>query len=220
MSQRIDANGTGLRSLHNEFQALSANVNAELAQDLHTLGNLYNIIFFYLKSYMSDYSSGSFTTFLNGLSEDVVINITTLISNFDLNDRTILENPSLFKIDNLLPSKYHEISEEILDTLKQVLTDRIRVNALQAENAECVTFREILEDPEKLNQYLVEIQRTSYLFTAEATYDQPIELKLWYKIYLERHGPPGDGVFDTELLGEIIQELINSQLITENDVLL
>ena len=25
MSQRIDANGTGLRSLHNEFQALSAN---------------------------------------------------------------------------------------------------------------------------------------------------------------------------------------------------
>ena len=95
---------------------------------------------------MDDYSSGSFSTFVNSLSEDVVINITTLISNFDLNDRTILENPSLFKIDNLLPSKYHELSEDIVDTLKQVLTDRIRINALQAENAQCVTFREILEN--------------------------------------------------------------------------
>ena len=131
MGTRIDANSTGLRSLHNEFQAVSTNINAEIAQDLYTLGNLYNLIFFYLRSYMDDYSKGSFSTFVNSLSEDVVINITTLISNFDLNDRTILDNPSLFKIDDLLPSKYHELSEDIVDTLKQVLTDRIRINALQ-----------------------------------------------------------------------------------------
>jgi len=169
---------------------------------------------------MDDYSKGSFSTFFNSLSEDVVINITTLISNFDLNDRTILDNPSLFKIDDLLPSKYHELSEDILDTLKQVLTDRVRINALQAENAHCVTFKEILENPTKLNQYIQDVQRTSFLFSAEATFDQPIELKMWYKVYLERYGPPGDGVFDTELLGQIIQDLINAELINENDVLL
>lgn len=220
MGTRIDANSTGLRSLHNEFQAVSTNINAEIAQDLYTLGNLYNLIFFYLRSYMDDYSKGSFSTFVNSLSEDVVINITTLISNFDLNDRTILDNPSLFKIDELLPSKYHELSEDIVDTLKQVLTDRIRINALQAENKEFVTFKEILENPIKLNQYIQDVQRTSYLFSAEATFDQPIELKLWYKVYLERYGPPGDGVFDTELLGQIIQDLINAELINEDDVLL
>ena len=103
MSNRFDANRTGVRSLHNELQAVSTSVNAEIAQDLYTLGNLYNLIFFYLRSYMDDYSKGSFSTFLNSLSEDVVINITTLISNFDLNDRTILDNPSLFKLDSLLP---------------------------------------------------------------------------------------------------------------------
>ena len=149
MSTRFDANQTGLRSLHNEFQAVSTSVNAEIAQDLYTLGNLYNLIFFYLRSYMDDYSKGSFSTFLNSLSEDVVINITTLISNFDLNDRTILDNPSLFKLDSLLPAKYHELSEDILDTLKQVLTDRIRINTLQAQNTEYVTFKEILENPKK-----------------------------------------------------------------------
>ena len=66
----------------------------------------------------------------------------------------------------------------------------------------------ILENPKKLNQYIQDVQRTSFLFSAEATFDQPIELKLWYKVYLERYGPPGDGVFDTELLGQIIQDLI------------
>ena len=42
-----------------------------------------------------------------------------------------------------------------------------------------------------------------------------LEIKLWYKVYLERHGPPGDGVFDSILLAEIIQELYDTNQIPE-----
>ena len=83
---------------------------------------------------------------------------------------------------------------------------------------QCDQYKDILEDPVKLRAYLEELQKTSFLFSAEATFDTPIVLKLWYQVYLERYGPPGDGVFDSELLGGIIQELIANGDITEDEV--
>ena len=219
MALRVDGNSTQLRSLHNEAQATDTNINAEIAQDLYTLQELYYVIFSKLVSYMELYSGGFFDTYVNSLPEETVINITTEIQNVNVNDTTILDNPSLFRIDPTMPAKYKDISEYILNTIKQTLTDRQRISNLQNQNQEFITFKEILEDGEKLNAYVKEAQRTSYLFSAEATYTQPIQLKLWYQVYLERYGPPGDGVFDTDLLGDIIEELLAADLIQEDDVL-
>jgi hypothetical protein len=126
----------------------------------------------------------------------------------------------LFELDATLPSKYKTLAEYIMNMMKQTLTERQRIVNLQVENEEYKSFKDILEDPSKLNDYIKEVQSTSYLFSAEATYNQPIQLKLWYQVYLERHGPPGDGVFDTDLLGNIIEELIAAGLIREDDVLI
>ena len=38
---------------------------------------------------------------------------------------------------------------------------------------------------------------------------ESIVLKPWVERYLERHGAPGDGVFKSELLAIIIDELID-----------
>jgi hypothetical protein len=219
MALRVDGNSTQLRSLHNEARATDTNINAEIAQDLYTLQELYYVIFSKLVSYMELYSGGFFDTYVKSLPEETVINITTEIQNVNVNDTTILDDPSLFRIDPTMPAKYKDISEYILNTIKQTLTDRQRISNLQNQNQEFVTFKEILEDGAKLNAYVKEAQRTSYLFTAEATYNQPIQLKLWYQVYLERYGPPGDGVFDTDLLGDIIEELLAADLIQEDDVL-
>lgn len=217
---RVDGNAVQFRSLHNEGQGLVQNINAEIAQDLYTLQELYYDIFSKLVSYMELYSGGFFDTYLNSLPEEVVIGITTRIQNINVNDTTILDNPSLFVLDPSMPSKYKGVSEYILNTIKQTLTERQRIVNLQLNMEECKTFREILENPDKLNEYIKEIQRTSYLFSAEATYNQPVQLKLWYQVYLDRYGPPGDGVFDTDLLGNIIEELIAAGLVREEDVLL
>lgn len=215
---RTDGNTTQMRSLHNEFIKVSQNINAEIAQDLHNLQKLYYDIFSKLLSYMENYSDGFFDTYLKSLPEDTVVGIISQINNAELFDTRILENPSLFIHDRSMPGKYQGLANEIMDVIKQTLTERERIVILEAHNEECKTFREILEDPEKLEQYIKEVQSTSYLFTAEATYTQPIEIKLWYRVYLERHGPPGDGVFDSEILGNIIQELIASGLVSEDDV--
>ena len=82
-----------------------------------------------------------------------------------------------------------------------------------------MSYKEILEDRTKLLEYISEIQKTAYLFSAEATYTNNLEIKLWYQIYLERHGAPGDGVFDSALLGEIIEELVLSGQVSQDELI-
>lgn len=219
MSLRIDGNGTRIKNYHNKSETTGYGLGIEVAQDLYRIQILYQRIFFLLNSYLTNYSEGNFDIFRDSLPEEVTIQITQLINNSELIQNDAILNLTNFVHDTEIAPKYVSIANQIMNSLKQILTDRIRIDALQAQEAICLSYREILEDPQKLNEYIKEIQRTSYLFTAEATYNQPVELKLWYQVYLERHGPPGDGVFDSEKLANIIEELIASGLISEEQVL-
>mgnify|MGYP001357395406 CR=1 FL=1 len=219
-----DGNMSVARSLANKTGTLDRNINGELAQQLYNVENLYNEVFTTLVSYLENYTIGAFDTYTSSLTEDIVIKLIEKINNSDfVNDTTVLNNPSLYfelrDTSTPLPTKYVGVANEIMDVIKQTLTDRQRIAILQVENNKCKTYKEILEDPQKLNDYIKEVQRTSYLFTAKATYSQPIELKPWYEQYLIRYGPPGDGVFDSELLGNIIQELIALGEISEDTVI-
>lgn len=111
--------------------------------------------------------------------------------------------------DENLISKYKQNTYNTINTLQQAGTELIKIANLEAENAELKTYKEILEDSQLLSDYLKEMQETTALFSTEAILDSNIELKEWYKIYLERFGPPGDGIFDSEKLANIIQELID-----------
>ena len=107
----------------------------------------------------------------------------------------------------------------MIDTIKQAMTEYIKIQNLENENAELKSYRDILFDREKLLEYLETQKKTSHLFSASATLQVEYELKLWYKVYMERHGPPGDGVFNSELLAEIIEELIDSGQVSEDELI-
>jgi hypothetical protein len=69
-----------------------------------------------------------------------------------------------------------------------------------------------------LLDYLNEVQTETFLFSAEASFETALILKPWYRVYLERYGAPGDGVFETELLADIVDELLLSGEITYDDL--
>ena len=98
-------------------------------------------------------------------------------------------------------------------------TNYYKIKNLEQENTTLLSYKEILQDRTRLLEYLGEIQKTSYLFSAEATYTNNLEIKLWYQVYLERHGAPGDGVFDSELLSVIIDELVASGQVSEDELI-
>ena len=226
-----DGNTVGIKSIANQIQVASAtSINGKLAQDIYNMEILYRDIYTQLLTQMKNYSLGAFDTFTNTLTEETVLSITQEINNsYYIDNNVVIDNPDLFftlssQVDDnvytgVLPEKYVGIANQIMNVFKQILTDRQRITRLENENEQYKSYQEILEDPQKLNDYIKEVQSTSYLFTAEATYQQPIEIKPWYQQYLIQYGPPGDGVFDSEKLGVIIQQLIAIGQISEDTVI-
>lgn len=220
MPLRIDGNGTRIKNYHNKSETMGAGLGIEIAQDLYRIQILYQRVFFLLNSYLGHYSEGNFEVFLESLPEEIVIQMTQLINNSELiNNNNVLTLTSFVHDRNIAP-KYVTLANQVMNSIKQILTDRIRIDALEAQEAVCMSYRDILENPVRLNEYIKEIQRTSYLFDAEATYNQPVELKIWYQVYLDRYGPPGDGVFDSVKLAEIIEELVAAGLVSEDDAIM
>ena len=101
--------------------------------------------------------------------------------------------------------------------MKQAISEYDAKITLETENAELQQYKTILEDKDKLLSYLNAVQKETFLFSAEASFETTLILKPWYRVYLERYGA-GDGVFETELLAAIVDELLLSGEITYTDL--
>jgi hypothetical protein len=53
------------------------------------------------------------------------------------------------------------------------------------------------------------------VFQASETFQTEIKLKPWFEQYLLLYGPPGNGVFKSDLLAQIVIDLIANGTITE-----
>ena len=64
-----------------------------------------------------------------------------------------------------------------MDTIKQAMTEYIKISNLENENAELKTYKEILQDKDKLVAYLEEQQNTGHLFSIAPPTD-PTSVKI------------------------------------------
>ncbi len=219
MNGKVDANaGAAQVSLYTTLDTTGPNDFA-IKQDFYRLQILYNRILFQLNPTMTLYNEGSFEDFMNSMSTQELITLSST-----------LNNDEIFYIDDVVPTvyteynenmvgNYRETSNSLINTIKQAMTEYIKIKNLETENQQLLSYKNILESQELLNEYLENMQQTSYFFSANATFNTNIELKPWYRVYLETYGAPNDGVFDSTLLAGIIEELINTGEITEDELL-
>ena len=148
--------------------------------------------------------------------------------NFYLGDNGNESTNDIYSLNNLigvtalgkedLTSKYRTITNKVIDNLRQGMKEyQLRVN-LQQENNQLRTFRDILENYDRLIEYLEQQKRENNMFEVETTLTQDPVLKPWIQEYFIRHGPPNDGVFESEKLGIIITELRNAGRITDEQI--
>ena len=187
-----------------------------IIDDYYRLKILYDEIIEQLQPPKKEYVNANFDNFVNNYP-DTFYNVLSVKLNDDNtffynNDFTLKEN---YEYDISLVTNWRDCAGRMINVLKQAVSEYYKIQTLENDNIELQSCKEILEDREKLIAYVEKIQTTSYLFSAQATYSSNLEIKLWYKVYLERHGPPGDGVFDSILLAEIIQELYDTNQIPE-----
>ena len=217
MTSFVDGNTSTVKNMHGETGTVSKN-SLDLIHDYYRLQVLFNDILFQLKPPMQLYSGADFENFV--VSMPNVLTFTQRINNdntFYYDRETAFETN--FEYDENLVSNYRTFTNSIIDVLTQGISEYYKIKNLEQEKVELLSYKEILQDRSRLLEYIDEIQKTSYLFSAEATYTSNLEIKLWYKVYLERHGPPGNGVFESEKLSSIIDELVASGQVTQDELI-
>jgi hypothetical protein len=215
---RIDGNITFSKNLHGETGVIGNN-DLKLKRDYFRLQILFNQILYIIKPPLVLYSDGDFDEYIATMPN--LLLMSTIVNNdntYYYNDETQLDNRTIFSYDENLIGNYRGFTNELMNTLKQNIATYYKCKNIEAENVELKTYKEILNDPQQLSDYLRDLKNTRYLFSASATLSTPAQIKPWYLLYLERHGPPGDGVFDTALLAAIIDELVAAGQVSPDEI--
>tara|TARA_Y100000389_G_scaffold5404_1_gene5181 strand:+ start:13184 stop:13951 length:768 start_codon:yes stop_codon:yes gene_type:complete len=220
-SQTIDAiiELAILRS--NETFVKIKNEHDTLLREFNRFKELYDIVLTSLNSYLNYFRDASFNDLTTLFTEEVYTSLASLIvSKFgtELNYSNILSYDIVY--DSGLFTHYKENSYKILDGLKRSLNLYIENQNQKAKILTCEEKEKILKDPKLLQEYIdTHFKNTMTLFQ-DISYNLTVlpRFKPQYEVYFERHGPPQEGVFDTEKLAVIIKELLDNGILTQDDV--
>jgi hypothetical protein len=117
-------------------------------------------------------------------------------------------------------NNYVSASFLIIDGLWNSIPFSDNLINLKTENIYLTTnYKDVLEDPVKLQNYINERNINVVPFQASETFNTQIIIKPWFLVYLQTYGPPADGYFRSDYLSEIVTELINNGTITEAEFL-
>ena len=219
MNQVVDANYTINKNMHGRILTAETTDDIEIKRNYKRLKLLYFEFLDNLRIPMGNYVDANFEIFKdNGaIANRIIVERLDNNDEFFINDNVGLDayENNIINIDKNFNGTeldffelYRSLTYKISDVIQQAVTEQIKITNLEEDVSGLTVYKNILEDREKLLEFINEEQRTSYLFSAEATMTESIELKPWVERYLERHGAPGDGVFKSELLAIIIYELI------------
>ena len=185
--------------------------------DLYRYQLLYDSVVAQMNTYIRHFTKGEYTKLINSFTNS---NYNSLILRADpLSFNTIdIQNLTGFEYD---PEKFNLMREStynVIDGLRQTVKVAQENIALQEDIVTLkVNYKDVLEDPVKLNDYINENKINVMAFQASQPFNTTIELKPWYKEYFRLYGPPGNGVFQSELLAEIVMNLIYTKQIQEED---
>jgi hypothetical protein len=218
MTTRFDGSDSITRSLHGELNESGIGTDPDILRDTQRLQILYTNVISTLNQSLNSYSDGSFEYLNQIMPETVFLAIANIIAEDSYYYNDTVTDLSEFSYDSETFTDYRNMTYDILDGIKQSLIQYETVVRLEEEVDVLTQYKNILEDRDLLIEYLQQQQQTSSFFRAEATFSQTIELKPWFRDYLEQYGAPNDGVFKTDILADIIKSLLSTGEITNNDV--
>jgi hypothetical protein len=122
-----------------------------------------------------------------------------------------------FNYDSNLFETYKESFQAVLTGFKSAigqLRNNIDLNNTITSLSE---YKNILTAPNAsllIREYIIKQNAEALPFDANYILDIDLDIKPWYSTYLTQYGAPPGGIFDTELISEIVTTLINDGTIT------
>lgn len=206
--------GAFTKSLHGQSVA---GVYDVYTKDLYRYQLLYDSVISQMNTYINYFSRGDYIS----LTEKFTTNqYNSLILKADANtfQSSIIDSLTGFEYD---PDKFNLMRQStynVISGLDKTITI-VQENLDLSENIVILkrTYKDVLEDPVKLKDYINLHKLDTMAFQATESFNTTIELKPWYEVYFNKYGPPNNGVFQSELLAQIVIDLIASKTIKEED---
>ena len=206
--------GVYLKSIHGTNVA---GVYDVYTKDLYRYQLLYDSVISQMNTYINYFSTGEYNdlidTFTNQRYNSLILRADANTFNTTLIDSLVgfEYNPDKFNL--MRQSTYN-----VIDGLEKTIT-LVNQNLDLQEDIVLLKryYKDVLEDPIKLRDYINENKINIMAFEASAPFETPVVLKPWYTVYFNKHGPPPKGVFKSELLAQIIIDLIASKTITQDE---
>ena len=199
------------RSLHGHIQVQSS-ASLDLSRDIYRYQILYFNVIQILNSYINFFSTGDYQGLKSKLNIKTQNQLTTIIQNSDYYYNKNIDNLNEFTYDPNMFENFRNNTYYILDGLIQAVSQYDQLDALKNEVAHC---DEILSSEQSILEYLNANKNPSVVaFTANQKFNTNIVLKPWYERYIILYGAPNDGIFLTEKMAIVVQQLINEGVIS------
>jgi hypothetical protein len=191
-------------------------VYLDYTRDLFRYQLLYDNVITQLNKYLVYFSKGNFASLVNEFTpttyKGVILQADSANYYTDAINSLTDYNYNQYTFNNTRQSIYN-----VVDGLEQSISLVQQNSDLQLKNDTLQTYYEILTDPVKLNDYINKQKINVMPFQASETFNTQIILKPWYSEYLRLYGAPGNGVFQSELLTQIVIDMIQAGTITEQE---
>lgn len=206
--------GAFTKSLHGSNVA---GVYDVYTKDLYRYQLLYDSVISQMNTYINYFTTGDY----NNLTKKFTTKqYNSLILRADANtfNTTLIESLVGFEYN---PDKFNLMRQStynVIDGLEKTITI-VQQNLDLQEDVVILKrdYKDVLEDPIKLRDYINSHKIDVMAFEASAPFETTVELKPWYRVYFQKYGAPGNGVFQSELLAQIVIDLIASNTITEDE---
>ena len=219
MSRIVGASTIGSSiSMHGINQNVGGTTNVEAVRDFARFQSLYLNVLRDL-----NVGLGYFTNTLGSDWQNLIEFLKTSNTNavqLNITNTALYENENIinltdFVYDPTLFNKYKIAMQSILSGLEVAGEKQLEITSLINEVNTLTPLANILNSNQAIiTQYITSKKLEILPFNAETVYVSDIILKPWYSSYLFKYGAPANGVFDIELLTEIVDELILSGTIT------
>jgi len=189
----ISIHGTSINSINGT--GINKNDNFDHCNYQNVFEKLINNLTIYLKYF----SSGDFKTLLETLTRTQVRILGRKI--YEIQKQIGFSSESNFQ------NKLRLFLKEVLEGLQMSIITHNNYEVLKIESTEAFEKAEILDDQDKLIAYITEKNKNKYSFIDDITITTTrLNIKVEYQLYIDLYGFPTNGIFDQDLLNEIIDK--------------
>jgi hypothetical protein len=178
----------------------------EYKEQLMKFGKLDNDALSQLTQYISFFRDGEFTSLsssVNNLTQ--ISNLLNSVNYFTFSEEEIID----YEVDNTLFAEYKIFAHSMIDGLNAAILLHTQNTVLNATNSQLQQFKNILMNKDLLKEY-IDVNYNNFnagLMSVEHTINEGFQLEEHYQLYINRYGIPPNGVFDSNLLSEIYNEI-------------